>query len=187
MSFNIISTPPAIKPYTPTQADWEANKWKGELWIVTEDWVCVIYGKGYTFQLTIKKGFITDGGSIPGAFENIISPLGIYLIAFLIHDAFYGTELIPRALSDDLLFQCVKWLDANWVIRNGIYSSVDLFGGLVWDDHTTQTVTENRGLVDIKVISISKEYAETISEYNKNSEYGAYAILQQLTDKIVGD
>lgn len=135
---------------TPAAPVWK--KWNGREWFIAEVWNCHIKTDSYEFDLKIKPGFKTDGGSIPKAFQNIISPFGSYLLAFLVHDALYATEYVTRAEADWILLELCEWLGANWIRRNEIYSAVRCAGGLVWATHTAQGRDAARKLIDFNPI-----------------------------------
>lgn len=137
---------------TLTQAAPLWKKWNGREWIVAEVWNCHVCAGKYEFRLKIYPGFKTDGGTIPTAFQNIISPLGVYLPAFLIHDALYASECCTRAEADWILLELCEWLGANWIRRNEIYIAVKAGGGLVWKQHTKKSIATARAMIEFKPI-----------------------------------
>ena len=108
----------------------------------------VIPGVG---KLRIKKGFIFDGASIPQLFwSSTGSPFDFQLLlAALIHDAFYATELINRLKADQLFREHLQHLGGvNWYRRNKIYYAVRFGGAAVWNTHTKATITEARKFIE---------------------------------------
>ena len=125
----------------------EKGVWDGIMWELAEDWTIEFKNKRVHLILTIRKGFRTDGGSIPKLFQNIISPLGVYLVAFLVHDALYATEYLPRSEADWILLEILQELGATWWRRNEVWSAVRIGGGFVWEDHTPETIAAARQMV----------------------------------------
>lgn len=64
---------------------------------------------------TIKPLFRTDGGSVPKVFQWLIPAWSetndLLRLAFVIHDACYGAELLPKDVADELLHSML--LDAG--------------------------------------------------------------------------
>ena len=140
---------------TPAAPLWK--KWNGREWIVAEAWICRIKTDKFEFTLKIYPGFKTDGGSIPAAFQNIISPLGVYLLAFLIHDALYASECCTRAEADWILLELCEWLGAGYFRRNEIYLAVRAGGCFVWKNHTRKSVAAARKMIEFSPISGFKQ------------------------------
>jgi hypothetical protein len=84
--------------------------------------------------ITIRKGFYTDGASVPRIFWNIFSPFGSYFSAALVHDFLYSkdsNEIFP--LTDrkeaDLIFKEAMFnANVGWVTRETVYRAVRLGG-----------------------------------------------------------
>jgi Protein of unknown function (DUF1353) len=83
--------------------------------------------------VTIPKGYLTDGASVPRLFWNMIPPWGPYGQAAVVHDLLCeylsvvrnGRPVsITRAECDQLLNQAMKNLDVNPALRWMIYSAV---------------------------------------------------------------
>lgn len=139
---------------TPASA-W--RKWNGREWIIAERWICHVCTENYEFHLSVAPGLRTDGGSIPKIFQNIISPLGCYLLAFLVHDILYAGELCTRKEADWILLELLEYLGANWLRRNEIYSAVRLGGGFVWSGHTKATIRAAREIITFTPIKGFKQ------------------------------
>lgn len=140
--FNIQFDKASICPFYS-----HVKKWDGVQWCFATDWNCYIKTEKYEFNITVKAGFKTDGGSIPQVFQNIINPLGKYLYAFLVHDALYATEYCAREEADWILLELCEYLGASWVRRNEIYSAVRVGGGVVWLTHTKKSIAKAKELV----------------------------------------
>lgn len=75
--------------------------------------------------IIIPNGFITDKGSIPRPFRNIVAHDDREMMfAYLVHDAGCETEDMTRFNTDGLLYEVGTELGASWVKRNIIYSAV---------------------------------------------------------------
>lgn len=65
--------------------------------------------------ITIKPGFRTDGGSVPKCLQWLIPAWSetntLLRLAFVVHDACYGAELLPKDIADELLHSML--LDAG--------------------------------------------------------------------------
>lgn len=144
---------PAVKQCFPDGAyvnEGNVKNWDGVTHVLMEDLNCkIVISEDEAYSLTIKAGFITDGGSIPKAVRNIISPWGYLTIAFLIHDILYATEHFDRDKCDWVLLCACQALGASWLRRNEIYSAVYAFGGSVWKKHTLEGIDAARKLLII--------------------------------------
>jgi hypothetical protein len=123
------------------------RKWNGREWLIAEYWSCHICTGKFEFHLNVKPGFPTDGGSIPKIFQNIISPLGCYLLAFLVHDILYAGEFCTRTEADWILLELLEYLGASWIRRNEIYSAVRIGGSFVWAGHTKENIQNAEDLI----------------------------------------
>lgn len=85
-------------------------------------------------RLSIPNGFVTDLGSIPKIFQNIISPEGKPLRAYLGHDWLYAVQKWTRKQSDDCLMRMMYALDVPLIERWTIYLAVRAFGGSAWSE-----------------------------------------------------
>ncbi len=78
-----------------------------------------------TTPIVIPDGFITDKGSIPLFFRNIIAHDDREMIlAYLVHDLECEMKRITRFNTDGLLYEVGTELGANWLKKNIIYSAV---------------------------------------------------------------
>lgn len=83
-------------------------------------------------NIAIRPGFVTDLGSIPKAFQNIVSPEGPPLRAFLGHDWLYAKQFFSRYDSDVALLRMMKYLRVGWLERWAVFIAVRLGGGFAW-------------------------------------------------------
>jgi len=110
--------------------------------------------KDYTYEndkyiITIKKGFITDGASIPKTFWSVLSSpfYGPIVFGAMIHDGLYTKMAIPRKECDKLLKEMILEKGYNRVKANLVYGAVRLFGYNHWKENTSA----KKHLVKIKM------------------------------------
>lgn len=93
-------------------------------------------GKDYTVNIPI--GWTTDLGSVPSLARNIVSNTGAVDIAFILHDAIYGTgwfDYCPygkdftRKDADTILWLKLKERGLGWLKANIVYDAVRIGGG----------------------------------------------------------
>lgn len=119
-------------------------------WIVEQHFTC-IHKK---MVVNIKKGFETDGASIPRLAWRIIGhPFSMPLLpCALIHDALYAGELLPRNECDWMFLELMKKAKIGWIKRNAVWSAVRLGGGFVWSRHTVNGVLEARKHCNLQLV-----------------------------------
>ncbi len=93
-------------------------------------------------NITVPAGFVTDMGSVPKLFWNIVDPWGKASKAFLIHDWLYETKERSRLVSDAILLEAMEVLGVNWFKRNLIYRAVRLGGWVSWSKKRGPTKIE---------------------------------------------
>ena len=95
--------------------------------ILEADYIYSING----FLITVPKGFITDGASIPKSLQWIYDPYGKYIKAAVIHDYFYSKYNdtgINRTLADKIFDFIMKETGVNAKTRRKFYVAVKYFG-----------------------------------------------------------
>lgn len=76
------------------------------LYVIDNDFLITFDDKVKSYTFLIKKGAMTDGGSIPKLFRWFTKGWSDdyrYNATFLLHDALYGSELVHRDIADDIL------------------------------------------------------------------------------------
>lgn len=129
--------------------------------ILLNDYVYNING----YEITVFKGFITDGASIPKSLQCIYSPYGKYIKAAVIHDYLYSkinNTGINRKLSDKIFNFIMKETDVNDKTRKKFYNAVRIFGATSW-----KSKIENEGYKDQAVIDRTKEAKEYYKYWNE--------------------
>jgi hypothetical protein len=118
--------------------------------LLTKDLVISFDG----LKFTIKKGYITDGASIPPIFEPIVGNRfqGEVLSCAVFHDILYETELYSRHCADNNFKYLMRKNGVSWLKRNLFWLAVRLFGGSVQKRHTVGSVENARQYLQIKRI-----------------------------------
>ena len=88
------------------------------------------------YSITVKKGFDFDGASIPKWLWSIYgSPLnGNYVVASLIHDGLYASQLVSKMVADNIFLDLMKQSKVGYVKRTSMYLAVKMFGGKDWKE-----------------------------------------------------
>ena len=145
--FQICATLPALMPHC---TKWE--RWDGKTWIFASAMAVEIIRKDMRYSMIVSPGFTTDGGSIPRVFWRVAGhPLGDWLLAYLVHDAFYASEYLPRSLADEIFLEILCWLGAPRLIRNAAWGAVRGGGLAVWKQHSEETIAAARALIHIDI------------------------------------
>jgi hypothetical protein len=82
--------------------------------------------------LIAPAGFVTDLGSIPKIFWNIIPPNGKPSDAYVIHDLLYSEQKFTRAQCDSCLLRMMLCLGVSWYERYAIFLAVRAGGWAAW-------------------------------------------------------
>ena len=78
-----------------------------------------------TAPIVIPDGLITDKGSIPLFFQNVISNYDRELmLAFLVHDVECEMQRMTRFMTDGLIYEVGSEMDTNWFRKNIVYTAV---------------------------------------------------------------
>lgn len=126
----------------PDTIQLDAKNWK-----VQQAFVYIYNEDGVYREILIPKGFVTDYGSIPQIFQNIIPKNDAMSGAYVVHDLVYASEMFSRKLCDDILLMAFQELGASWLKRNTVYSAVRTCGWNVWRNHNRVKVRELQNLI----------------------------------------
>lgn len=79
------------------------------LYVLKNDvWVDFMH-KGVKFRITVDKGAMTDGLSVPKIFRWYLPCWDdsnvLYNVAGIVHDGAYGSELLAKDLADELFYK----------------------------------------------------------------------------------
>lgn len=103
------------------------------------------------YIVTIKKGLMTDGASIPRLFWSIIGcPLsGKYVGSALIHDGLYGSHALNKEESDKLFLEMMQHNNVGYIKRNLMYLAVKYGGKHAYYDKTDDYIKKTSKYVVI--------------------------------------
>lgn len=90
-------------------------------------------------KIEVAEGFITDLGSIPRLFWNLVPPEGPATPAYLIHDWLYSRQNCTRQQADDFLLRFMTVLRVNYFTRYVIYWNLRAFGWSAWNSDRKRT------------------------------------------------
>lgn len=108
----------------------ELPDWK--IWRLETDLVYEVGAEGSGKVITVPKGFITDGASVPRALWALFPSWGTYSRAAVVHDMLChdlnrGTPhaLAPtRKDADTIFLEAMKVCGTNWFTRTVLYVGV---------------------------------------------------------------
>ena len=129
---------------------WERIKaWRktNRKWEVMEDWS---YGELYYegSNLKIPKGFIFDGASIPRCLWWFLSPVGLLLIAGLVHDYHYKHKSHHRDDCDLLFRDLIRIITGTTIIPWIAWAAVRIGGWKAWKEHRENDKTLKKLLLN---------------------------------------
>lgn len=84
--------------------------------------------------ITALQYFITDLGSIPRIFWNIIPPDGPAVIGYVVHDWLYAKQFCTRAQADACLLRLMKQFGVGWTARTTVYVALRAAGWAAWNN-----------------------------------------------------
>jgi len=106
--------------------------WRNK-WVLLEDFTYYTIAKWEWEEINIPKWFIFDWASIPRIFYIIGTPMATdTLIAAVIHDYLYKTQIKTRQESDDLFYNVMKLCKVFILKRVIYYLWVRIWWWLVW-------------------------------------------------------
>ena len=103
------------------------------------------------YDITVFKGFVTDGASVPHSLQWLYNPYGKYINAAVVHDylySMYNNTGINRTLADKIFRHIMKetGVDSRTVRR--FYNAVKYFGETSWKPKLKNEGYKDRALVD---------------------------------------
>lgn len=85
--------------------------------------------------IVVPRGFNTDLASIPIGVRNIISPIGRYDKAAVVHDWLYRVNGVTRKQADDVLLEAMKVSNVKGWQQKVIYWGVRIGGWVSWNKY----------------------------------------------------
>ena len=129
--------------------------------VLLEDYVYSING----YDITIFKGFVTDGASVPHSLQWLYNPFGRYIKAAVVHDylySAYNNTGINRTLADKIFNFIMKEINIDSKIRRKFYIAVRCFGETSWKKKIL-----NEGYKDRAIVDRTKEAKEYYNFWDK--------------------
>ena len=129
--------------------------------ILLQDYIYSING----YDITVFKGFVTDGASVPHSLQWLYNPFGKYIKAAVIHDYLYSTYNntgINRTLADKIFNFVMKETNVDVRTRRKFYAAVRAFGETSW-----KAKLQNEGYKDRAIIDRTKEAREYYNYWGK--------------------
>ena len=113
---------------------YEWHKDSDGLYFIDKDFVISLTDElGKTYQFLVKKGFRTDGGSIPKCFAWFAPSWKEddeqYNACFVLHDGLYASELVNKDMADDMLRSSLRDVGMNRFHASTICFCVNHFAG----------------------------------------------------------
>jgi len=103
-------------------------------WEVTEEFRYYIRSENSGDFITVPKGFVTDGASIPRIFWSIVGPpWGDYGYAAIVHDFLYHTQPCSRKEADRIFLEAMQVLKVNKFKRWLMYRMVRMWSWICWN------------------------------------------------------
>lgn len=98
-----------------------------------EDWVVEFCILDAHYCITVPRGTVSDGASIPRFFHRLLPP-GEYWREAIIHDYLYAIGW-PRRLADETMWQVMHELGRSPWKRELIFFGLRLFGWRAYREH----------------------------------------------------
>lgn len=155
----------------------DLEHWNGEEYLVEDFSSHIEFENGLIYDFYIDK-MLTDGLSVPSAFQDRIERYGWYLLGGLEHDGLYAGEIFPRSLCDWIFLGKMEYKDMSrpswWsrrrgaVLRNAAWLAVKTCGGFVWAKHEKKKVCTFRNLVWVKITACPEKLLSKIREHENH-------------------
>lgn len=129
--------------------------------ILLQDYIYSING----YDITIFKGFVTDGASVPHSLQWLYNPYGKYINAAVVHDylySAYNNTGINRTLADKIFRYIMKETGVDNRTSRRFYNVVKYFGETSW-----KPKLQNEGYKDRAIIDRTKEAIEYYNYWYK--------------------
>lgn len=88
-------------------------------------------------KLTVPKGTISNGASVPKLFRGIYSNIGTYTLPAVLHDYLYENNLYDRKFADRQFLIDMGKTNTNYFTKWLFYFIVRIFGGINYKKYGT--------------------------------------------------
>lgn len=115
--------------------------------VLLEDYIYSING----YDITIFKGFVTDGASVPHSLQWLYNPFGRYIKAAVVHDflySYYNNTGINRTLADKIFRYIMQETGVDNRTVRRFYAAVRAFGETSWKKKILNEGYKDRAIVD---------------------------------------
>ena len=92
----------------------------------------LIYTPVARAQITIPKGFVSDGESTPRILWPILPPWDEFGRAYVLHDWLYWRQFGTRQQADAMLHEAMQRLGASYIRAGAVYAGVRAAGWWAW-------------------------------------------------------
>lgn len=108
----------------------------GSDWELLKDLVADVGKPGGKDSIRIKKGFVTDFGSVPPYLQWIVNPQGKAKSAYVLHDWLYRNQPYNQLVCDGLLVDGMETLGVSWLQRKLVYAGLRIGGFVTYNRYT---------------------------------------------------
>lgn len=115
--------------------------------VLLADYVYSING----YDITIFKGFVTDGASVPHSLQWLYNPYGKYINAAVVHDflySCYNNTGINRTLADKIFRYIMQEIGVDNRTVRRFYAAVRAFGETSWKKKILNEGYKDRAIID---------------------------------------
>ena len=115
--------------------------------VLLEDYIYSING----YDITIFKGFVTDGASVPHSLQWLYNPFGRYIKAAVVHDflySCYNNTGINRILADKIFRYIMQETGVDNRTVRRFYAAVRAFGETSWKKKILNEGYKDRAIID---------------------------------------
>ncbi len=115
--------------------------------VLLADYVYSING----YDITIFKGFVTDGASVPHSLQWLYNPFGRYIKAAVVHDflySCYNNTGINRTLADKIFRYIMQETGVDNRTVRRFYAAVRAFGETSWKKKILNEGYKDRAIID---------------------------------------
>lgn len=84
-------------------------------------------------KLTVPKGTISNGASVPKIFRGIYSNIGKYTLPAVVHDYLYENNLYNRKFADKQFLLDMGKTNTGYITKWLFYFVVRIFGSYNWN------------------------------------------------------
>lgn len=123
-----ISTASSFTPRAPLLRPFA----DGENWVLAEE---MVYDRGDGWRIVVPRGFVTDLTSVPWFARTIVSPVGPYTRAAILHDYLFWVPGCSRRQADYIIYYAMQ--DSKVPVKDAwkIYRALRMAGKIAFKDN----------------------------------------------------